>query len=307
MICEKIACRRVRLARVRGTHATLAVEAGVTGNAGAASLRPRFLRRDRGQLRESGGHHLRPDSPDRNSGEGTTVPRNSAEEHERTPRERGSGAPAPEFVRSGRVELPQYYDHQNLNLARLPVPPRPQQGRETRKPASENQGRRVVRCMHAWLADGGAAWWGGAMAGRVGVVSGGGRGRAAVCRSAVLGGRSRAPQCGRRARRRCRGRRSGATSSPRRRRPDVAPDAPRDSFWSVATLTGQPRRRCRAHRPGAVAHHQLANLGEHRIPADSRSTPRTASSAPTANPSTFSRPGDSGRTCRSGRRSRAPG
>ena len=28
-------------------------------------------------------------------------------------------------VRSGRVELPQYCYHQNLNLARLPVPPRP--------------------------------------------------------------------------------------------------------------------------------------------------------------------------------------
>ena len=28
-------------------------------------------------------------------------------------------------MRSGRVELPQYYYHQNLNLARLPVPPRP--------------------------------------------------------------------------------------------------------------------------------------------------------------------------------------
>ena len=28
-------------------------------------------------------------------------------------------------MRSGRFELPQYYYHQNLNLARLPVPPRP--------------------------------------------------------------------------------------------------------------------------------------------------------------------------------------
>lgn len=37
-MCRKIACRRVRLARVRGTHATLAVEAGLTGDAVAASL-----------------------------------------------------------------------------------------------------------------------------------------------------------------------------------------------------------------------------------------------------------------------------
>jgi hypothetical protein len=34
------------------------------------------------------------------------------------------------LVRSGRVELPQHYCHQNLNLARLPVPPRPR-GRNT--------------------------------------------------------------------------------------------------------------------------------------------------------------------------------
>src|SRR4051794_6889300 len=35
-------------------------------------------------------------------------------------------------VRSGRIELPQYYYHQNLNLARLPVPPRPRQEEEHR-------------------------------------------------------------------------------------------------------------------------------------------------------------------------------